>query len=83
MKLDDNIYLLSTLCHYCGFFLIGKFLACRGVEAGWAGWARAHPPFCLTFIKKGHLPTCFSRITFFSSEVRGGPCNPSYWEDGI
>ena len=22
-------------------------------------------------------------ITLQKSEVRGGPCNPSYWEDGI
>ena len=28
----------------------------RGVSAG---WARAHPLLCLTFIEKGHLPTHF------------------------
>ena len=24
-----------------------------------------------------------TKITLNQSEVRGGPCNPSYWEDGI
>ena len=31
----------------------------RGVEAGWAGWACAHPIFSLTFIEMGYLPTHF------------------------
>ena len=32
-----------------------KSLEYRGVRAGWAGWAHAHPFFCLTFNEKGHL----------------------------
>ena len=31
----------------------------RVIGAVWAGWAIAHPNFCLLFIEKGHLPTHF------------------------
>ena len=36
-------------------FSIYKYRRCRGVGAGWAGWARAHPLFCLIFIEKERL----------------------------
>ena len=31
----------------------------RGVGAEWAGWARAHPLFCLIFSEKEYLPIHF------------------------
>ena len=50
-----------------GFETSKWLLRHRGIGAGWAGWARAHPLFCMTFPVKGRLPTHFfstSRIVF-------------------
>ena len=30
-----------------------------------------------------HLYFTLNKYNIIQSEVRGGPCNPSYWEDGI